>query len=516
MNSENNINNIESEDIDVKKIKLYFDRNKQYFIEFSIDKKTNCLNIYSQNKPKFIENLKLIKDLPEKFNLDEEIENDNYYFCISLIETKLNQNNVSKTYPLLDIKLDLDEKIYDLNINNENAYLCFFEKNNSKIKLRRKARNLFFLDKDIYANVEQVKIQEKKNIDKNIKEILYNKNIFFFNNITKNFVKKEITIDNEKMNFIKDKFEIYINQIKSIIFFLYDSEEFKKADIKGDKMYGYIQIITNKKIYFLFGHKKADLYYKLVNVLTTSLNNFHLTKLLLEIDNDIYYSKCGLFTTFHLIVGKCFSLKGILSNHEKRKIFLSIFPQKKVGEILDKIIEYKSLNKKGKYLESLTNFKQIFVYLNPYREMIKNNNLFQEKYKTKDDIGAQINELIKVLKKVDLDKFQKISDSTNEAVSNLLGNMKKENNINNDFQKSLNGVLKDFLSEDLFDELLKNIYNSFILPYYNNKIKKNIKKEDTGSDVNLINQKFQFLLAFYYFKFVEMKLYLLGKEEDIK
>ena len=77
MNSENNINNIESEDIDVKKIKLYFDRNKQYFIEFSIDKKTNCLNIYSQNKPKFIENLKLIKDLPEKFNLDEEIENDN-------------------------------------------------------------------------------------------------------------------------------------------------------------------------------------------------------------------------------------------------------------------------------------------------------------------------------------------------------------------------------------------------------------------------------------------------------
>ena len=91
----------------------------------------------------------------------------------------------------------------------------------------------------------------------------------------------------------------------------------------------------------------------------------------LKIDNNIYSSNSSLFAIYHLIIDNCFLIKEILSNNEKRKIFKETFPDKRIGNIIDLIIDYKSLNKKKEYLESWTIFKQILKYMEPYNDKDK-------------------------------------------------------------------------------------------------------------------------------------------------
>ena len=496
----------------LEKRKLFFDKSEQFYIEFNLDEKTTCQNIYDDNKEEIIKIIKLLnKDLDKNFDLDIELEDDNYYFCLT--QPKVRKENINEKDLLsvmIDLKLKLEENVYKILLNNQKSIICFLGKNKSKINLRKNARSLFVLEKDIYEDTQDSKLQANT-VKENISEgVLIKNTIFFYENKNKNFVKKDVIIDYEKISITKENKVIYINRIINFKYFIYDSEEFKKNDIKGDKMFGYITFDTNEKESYLFGHKKENIYKKFVNSIKCGLNNYNISLIDVKIDNDIYSTKSGLFAIYHLIVDNCFLIKEILSNVEKRKIFMEVFPEKKIGEIIDIIIEDKSLNKKEEYLESWTNFKQILAYIEPYKE-----NKNKDKKET-------VNEFFKILQKINVNKYKEVLNKTNEALQSILTNIKKnankENgngNSNNNFQNDLNKALKELLKDNLFDELFYYIYNLFILPFFE-KVNKNLKEGESPQNKSLIRKKFQLLLALYYFKFFDLDFHYLGDKDDIR
>ena len=493
----------ETKEKEIERKRLFFDKDEKYCIEFNLDEKTTCQKIYNENKEEITNMIKILnKNLPKNFDLDNELELDNYFFC--LIQPKIPQEKGAEkkiVTPTIDLKLKLYENIYNIYSSNPNSIICFLAKNKAKLNLRKNARSLFVLEKDIYEDTEDSKLKDntvKENIEE---EILFKYTVFFYESKNKNFIKKDIVIDFEKITITKENKYININAIKKFNYFIHDSDEFKKLNIKADKMYGYIIIEINEKESYLIAHKKEYYYKKLLYSIKCAINNNEISFLDVQIDNNIYSAKSGLFAIYHLIIDNCFLLKEILSNEEKRKIFIDIFPQKKVGEIVDKIIEYKSLNKKELYLESWTNFKQILAYLEPYKDESKN----------------QTNELFNVLKKVNINKYKEVLKESNNTLQNIMMNMKKGNvdNPNNNLQNNINNALKELLKDNLFDELFYYLYNLYLLPYFE-EINKTLKEGESSQNKSILRKKFQLLLALYYFKFFELKFNYLGDKDDIR
>ena len=77
--------------------------------------------------------------------------------------------------------------------------------------------------------------------------------------------------------------------------------------------------------------------------------------------------------------------------------------------------------------------------------------------------------------------------------------------IIDDFKDEINKALSDVLKENLFDELYFYLFNIYLEPRYY-KIIKNME-DDSGRPNNKsqIRKKFQILLAYYFFKFINMK-----------
>jgi hypothetical protein len=489
----------DKKDISNTKQKLFFDTKGKEYLEFILEKETTCQNIYEAHKEEIIYLIKsLNKDLPEDFDLDFELEEENYFFSFTYKKDEEKGNEEEKKISKkLNIKLDLCDKVYYIFSKNSDAILCFLKRNKSKIKLRKNARSLFVLEKDIYEHTQDSNLQKNNTLKaNNSNEKIKKFNIYLFEEKAKNFVKKEITIDLEKITFTKQNIYIYNNSIKNLKYFLYDSEDFKKSKIKGDKMFGYIIIDTNNNETYLLGLKKSD-YYNVLNSIKICKNDYDLSIADLKIDNDIYSSNSSLFAIYHLIIDNCFLIKEILSNNEKRKIFKETFPDKRIGNIIDLIIDYKSLNKKKEYLESWTIFKQILKYMEPYNDKDKKGN-----DNSKD-------ELLNVLNKVNLKKYEEVLNKTNNALTETMAN--KNNSFN--LQFNLNKALEELLKDNLFDELFFYLFQMFIMPFFENIIK-DLKEGESPESKSSIKKKFQLLLSYYYFQFFHFNYYYLGEKEN--
>ena len=244
--------------------------------------------------------------------------------------------------------------------------------------------------------------------------------------------------------------------------------------------------------------QKQDKYKKLLSAVKCCMNNYRMSIIDLQIDNDIDSIKSGLFAIYHLIIDNCFLLQEILSNNEKRKIFMSVFPNESIRELLEQIFEYKILNRAEEYLESWTFFKQVLKYLEPYSNKEK-----------KDDISD-------ILKNIDISKYTDVLDKTNDVLQKtLFNNRNDKNEINKDFKDVMNNGLKEYLKDDLFDEIILSSCELYIYPFFE-KIKKSLREGETPQNKSEIRKKFQLLLAFYYFKFNEMNYNLLGKKATNK
>ena len=506
------MNTVKEENVDTKyeKTKLFFDKKKKTYIEFDYDHKVTCQIIYDENKDKIIEIIKkLNQNLPNEFDLDTELEDDNYYFCVCQ-EKKIKDNN--KLSSTIDLKLSLSHKIYNI-LNNQTStiYLCFLPKNKAKTKLRKNAISLFVLEKDIYEDTQDSKLCD--NTDKNnISNEIFKGMINILDPETKNqnFVKKEVIVDLEKITFTRENKIIHSHSIKNYTPFLYDSDEFKKYKIKGDKNCSYLMIETSTQNEPIFFSQKKDYFKKFIYAIKCCVNNYKISLNDLKIDNDIYSTKSGLFAIYHLIIENCFLIKEILSNEEKRKIFIEVFPDRAIGGMIDQILEYKLLNKKEKYLESWTFFKQILSSIEQ-----SENKRNEEKKRKSICKNVKIDELDNILQKISISKYKEELNKTNEALQKTFLENKNKNNtdINNNFQNHLNKALKEYLKDNLFDELFFYLYNLHIYPFFE-ETNKTLKKGESPGNKSELRKKFQLLLALYYFKFFELNFNYLGEKGD--
>ena len=73
--------------------------------------------------------------------------------------------------------------------------------------------------------------------------------------------------------------------------------------------------------------------------------------------------------------------------------------------------------------------------------------------------------------------------------------------------------MKEYLKDNLFDELFFYLYNLHIYPFFE-ETNKTLKKGESPGNKSELRKKFQLLLALYYFKFFELNFNYLGEKGD--
>ena len=448
---------------------LYFDRELKEKIPILLQPETTCQDIFNTHE----ENIKkqILKISPNE--KQENINFKHYCFCIS----ELPQNKENKKL-LTDLILKPSNII--LNYLQSPQYIILFLqiKTKSKNEFRKNARSLFVLQTDIIEDTQKIPISYK------IKEYISKTNIYVFDEKENNFYKEKASVDEQKICTLeKNKTTIYLSEVKKDIYINDKDNYYKQNQIKSKEKFSNLIEIYTKDKKFLFGEKKDDFTHAVRNALCLMRSEMVDS----ELENEIFSARSGLFTKEHLIVENCFSLNEILCNNEKRKIFLSFFKEKNASDLIEQIIMYKSLLQKNQNLESWTNFKQILAYTQSYKETGKSNK--------EEDV------LLEILTKERIEKYNKVSKDANEALQKIM--LKKD--INENFKDEINKALSDVLKENLFDELYFYLFNIYLEPRYY-KIIKNME-DDSGRPNNKsqIRKKFQILLAYYFFKFINMK-----------
>ena len=445
------------------KYNLYLDRDKKNFIQFNLD-----------NNNITIEDL-LIKykdSLADKMNTIYKKNIDECAFLI--IENKINKKN-EEIPSLMEFKINKRIKLYNLLQNPQNN-LYFLPKRKSNKEECLKARNEKINREN---NFDLVEIDYF--INKNPEEYLPKSLIYLYDTSQQTFIKEEGSVDKQKIIIYKSKtnkelIEICIKDIVKDLFYSETSQEPYKKNLptKGNKPKYFIEIVTNKITYF-FGQFKENLFIqweKAIKKALTKYNNFNVE---LNLNIKINSSKTGIYAIEHSIMDNCFILNKILFNKEKRKMFFSISPEKKICSIIINILSYKELIKKDEYLEAWMSFKEILTYIESADSNIKNQK--EEK-------------ILKIFSQEKINNYKKISEDSNENLKKIQGT----NSSLSLFKIEVKKALYDILKADLFDDVFISLYKIYIIPLFQ-EIENILKKEAHPLEKPLIRQKFQFLLA---------------------
>ena len=450
---------------------LYLDKESINTILFDLDYNTTCETVFNEHKNSIAE----IMNSAYKKNLDE---------CEFLImENKINRK-IDDIPALMKIKIKPTTKLYYL-LNCHQNNLFFLPKKIKNREERLKARN---------ENINTESCFELYNTnyfsDKNIEEYLSKSIFYLYDPIKQIFNKEKGSVDKQKITIYKSNTnkELIEIIIKDIVKDLYYSETSLLADdkdlpIKGDKPKFYIQIITKKDTYF-FGQFKENIQMQWENAIKKAITKYNNFNIDLNLNININSSKTGLYAIHHSIMDNCFVLSKILSNELKRKMFLSIFPDKKICSIIINILTYKSLIKRDEYLEAWMCFKEILTYIDSYNTKTQPPNPSPTKEK-----------IIKMFSIEKVEVYKKVSETANE-------NVKKINMVNASldlFKTEMKKALNDILKQELFDDIINNLYKLCILPFFN-EVKDNLQKYTIPTEKPLIRQKFQLLLGLYFNK----------------
>lgn len=472
------------EDENIKK--LYLDRKKKSFIQFTFDESTTCKNLLDMHKYEITTLLKQINNYQDT----KDIPLETYFFYLVELPFPSSSSSPSSSTPepplsYIDIKINFTDKISEIfqNISNKPNYIfCYLSSNNHKVEVRQKARSNFVLEKDIYEDIEKSNTEYSQS---NIINFLSNKQVYLYDDIKKSFSKEKGSV-NERQILIenKNKTSIWINEIKKDAYYT-DSALSKTSpnfqiQIKGDKPKYYIVLVLSEKTYIL-GFYKESYYSQWSSAIKSAIIIDKNSIVDLNLDNDISAATSSLFVASNLIIDKCFLINEILCNNEKRKMFFEVFPQKKIASIIEHIVMYKYLIRKQEFLESWVSFKQILAYIGENGEKVNED----EKLKT-------------ILTQDRIEKFNYESKKIDDLLQNINKNATKGN-----LQNDMNKGLKSSLKENLFDELYFFIYNMYILPFFEN-VKSDLQKGSPPQNKTLLRQKFQILLAVYFFQIFNM------------
>ena len=449
------------------KYKLFFDRNREIYIEFSIENIKNCDDLYN------LYNKEIEQKITEIYGEEKSSKNFSFVLINSKINTKTESNS-----PTIELKLDKRKPIINLLVTN-NYYLCYLPINNYDINLKKKVRkniedkndnSTFGIELETLLNHQLEKYLNNEGIywfDKNKNEFLYGKGYIDEKKIEINTKQYKIKI---KINCIR-KDEYYENTIPSLL-------EGVKIKIPN-----FIIVIYNNNVSHIFALKnqKSFLIWKnAIKQAKIKYNNFYVHSTFnTNISTCIYQH----FVRSQSIPNKLFTLNQILENYEKRKIFLDELTDKKIVDIISNIFFYKiNLNKK-KFFEACLCLKQISFYADF-------NNISTQAQKQ-----IEIEKYSKIFTQERINLYNNITQKANDAMSQI-------KSIEN-YEKEMNIALENIFEKNLFDELYYQIYELYIEPNYETVINK-LKTVYKFNKKPKVVKKYQLLLSGYCVKFFNM------------
>lgn len=447
---------------------LYFDRERNNFIRFGLIVGTTCSFILKTNKDEIIKKLKEINRT--------EVNLNNYSFFIIEIIT----NKSERKQTLIDLKISMEDSSLFNILQNNQLILCFLPVEKKDTSIRKKFRDEVEKSATPDNLIVEAEVNNVKNKDKNEIITYLEKTVIHYYNDKNSFSKEKIKVTEKEITIFygKEQKNTYIKDIKTKSLITSNDENkiqnfFKDYVINGDKPKFCIEIITGNGQKLLIGRNTYQHFVTLVKAIDIACVNFKNYFVNNFINMELSKERNGIFYTANLISQSCSSIKDLLINKEKRNILLEDFSELNLKDILNNIMEYKIYFKKKKYSKAISRIKNILEIIN--EKMTK-----EERDKYEKIINK---ELIEKLVEIN----NKINEIWNETDDILID--RNENKVNE---------LKQFLDMDLFDKLLFEIKDEYIIKHYD-KIK--TKKK--------LNNKLKLILAKYY-----LNIYKLDREEN--
>ena len=484
------MSNQEKKNENNKKCFFYLDREKKSAIIFTLDTNTTSDLLFSTYKDVLINKMNLL--------YKAKIEDCNFL----IIETKVNMKK-DDIPSLMELRVNKKTKIYNFLQNPQNN-LFFLPKRKSNISDRQKARDRFYLVENGYEDVETNYFLTKPTEEYLSKTVFY-----LYDNDKQILTKEKGSVDKSKITILKngnrEAIDIYIKDIIKDLYYSETSQASyrKNLPIKGDRPKFYIEIQTKDKTYF-FTQFKENLNLQWENAIKMAITKYNNFNLELNLNIKINAIKSSVFATLHSIIDNCFSINKLLFNNEKRKIFFSDFPDKKISAIIINIIRYKDLIKKNQYLDTWMRFKEILTYIESFhnlknqKENENENKIFLEEDKINNIISINnIDNINNLFTEEKIKKYKEISEKADENAKKI----KIEESSLFLFQNELKTALSDILKEDLFDDIFYYLFKLYVVPYFE-EFKKILKEGSIPTEKPLVRQKLQFLLAIYFNKII--------------
>ena len=458
---------------------LYFDRERENFIKFGLLVGTTCSYILKNYKEDIINKLKEI-------NRQEEVNLNNYSFFI----VELIANKYERKQTLIDLKINMEDSSLFNILQNRQLILCFLPVEKSDISLKKKFRDVLEISYTPDNLIKEAEVNNVKNKDQNEIITYLDKTIIHYYNEKNSFSKEKIKVTEKEITIFYGK-EIKNTSIKDIKSkkLITSSEEkeiqkfFKDYTINGYKPKYCIEIISGNEQKLLIGRNTLQHFETLVKAIDIACVNFKNYFVDNFINMEMTNETNGILYTTNYISQSCFTINDLLINKEKRTILLEDFNETYLKDIVNNIMEYKVYFKKKKYSKAISKIKNILEIIN--EKMTK---------EERDKYG-------KIISKELIEKLVDINNKINEIwnFDDILVDF-KENNINE---------LKKIIDMNLFDKLLLEIKDEYIINHYD-KIKSEIK----------LNNKLKLLLAKYFLKINkldnEQNCIYLGNENDDK
>ena len=432
--------------------KLYFDRNRIYFIEFDIEKINTCQKIYETLKNDIEKKIHLLyRNIPKGIN-----------FNFIVIFSKINSRYDNKS--LIEIKIDMSFKFTELMQTNQYSLYYLPE-----IKYNIK-KNLFEARFKEALNKKEEKINTNNT---ELEKYLNNEGIYYFDKSIVQFLYGKGYVDEQKIiiNCKKLNIEILINQIKKDEYF--DNKIPLSLQVFQTKCPNYIFEIRQNNTTHILGLYKQKSFLTWKNAVTFAKIKNKSRRIDSLLNKDLHQNNYTLFTNCHSVPSKCMVIEHILENTEKRQIFLEEFDDKKIADITSNIYNYKTNIKNKDYIGALACLKQISFYIdfdnieNEYEKKVE-----MEKYKN-------------IFTKERIDKYKTLVKKVNDVFTNAI---KKGEDIKN--------ILEGFFEQDLFDNLYSQIYEIYIIPFFQ-KMKETLNKEYNHDRKPKMIKKLDLLLSKY-------------------
>jgi ribosomal protein L25 (general stress protein Ctc) len=270
---------------------------------------------------------------------------------------------------------------------------------------------------------------------------------------------------NEKQIEIKynnQKIKILIKDIKEMkILTMNDTESeieqfFKGYIIIGDTPKYCMQLIKIDGEKILIGRNTFEYFVELTKAIESASIHYHNCFSNSSFDGIIIRENSCLFATCNILVKNSFNIIDLIVNKEKRKIFLKDFKEKKLKEIIENIIEYKSCFKRNKYHESIHKIINIFGIIEKMTKEERDN------YE-------------KIINKETIDKLVDINNKIKEIWDTKNSNIDKDESKVKELKKIINLYTFDGLFVGIKDEYISSYYDELKNDNKYPQIKQNFK-----------------------------------------